>query len=89
MYYRWNYSKEKDRIYELHQNKVKKEIFTFTLNLDSKELCSKIPYDTIPISFMQRNYFFIHKDFVNSLPSPPNLKSFQHHNTTLPQWKNI
>ena len=38
---------------------------------------------------MQRNYFFIHKDFVNSLPSPPNLKALLYHNTTLPQWKNI
>ena len=64
-------------------------LLVYALNLDSKELCSEIPHDTIPISSMQRNYVFIHKDFVNSPPSPLNLKSFQYHITVLPQWKYI
>ena len=95
MYHQWNYSRDKDEIYELNQNNVyryfihQKELFTYTLNIDSKELCSKIPHDTITVSSMQRIFFFIHKGFVTSPPYPLNLHSFKHDIIILPQWKSI
>ena len=45
-------------------------MLTYTLNVDSKELCTDIPQDTIPVSAMEGNYFFLQKDLVISLPSP-------------------
>ena len=93
MSHRWNYSKHKNEIYELNQNNIyryfiqQKELVTYTLNIDSKELCLDIPQDTIPVSAMQGNYFFKHKDLVISSPSLINLNSFKHYITTLPQWK--
>ena len=62
-------------------------MLTYTLNLDSKELCADIPQDTIPVSAMEGNYFFIHQDLVLSPPSPIKLTSFKQYITTLPQWK--
>ena len=95
MYYRWNYSREKDEIFELNQNNVyryfihQKDLLIYTLNIDRKELCSKRPHDTIPISSMQGNYVFIHKDFFTSPPSSLNLNSLKHYITTLSQQKSI
>ena len=62
-------------------------MLTYTSNLDSKELCADIPQDTIPVSEMEGNYFFIHQDLVISPPSPIKLPSFKQYITTLPQWK--
>ena len=65
--HRWNFSIEKEVIYEIHNNKihrhftVKNKVLTFTLNLDSKKSCSTLPQDFIPISFMRRKYVFLHK----------------------------
>ena len=95
MSHRFNYSKDKNEIYELNQNNIyryfiqQKELLTYTLNIDSIELCSEIPQDNIPVSAMQGNYFFIHKDLVISPPSHIKLNSFKHYITTLSQWKSI
>ena len=64
-----------------------KEILTYTLNIDSIKIYSDTPQDTIPVSAMQGNCFFIHKDLVISPPSPIKLNSFKHYITTLSQWK--
>ena len=70
-------------MYELNRNNIyryfiyQKEILTYTLNIDNKELCSEMPHDTIPISSIQGNYFFIHKVFFTSPPSPINLNYFK------------
>ena len=72
MFHRWNYSKVQNEIYELNQNNIyryfiqHKDMLTYTLNLDSKELCTDIPQDTIPVSAMEGNYFFLHHDLVIS-----------------------
>ena len=45
MSHRWNYSKDPNEIYELHQKHIyrdfiqRKELLTCTLNIDSRELC--------------------------------------------------
>ena len=64
-------------------------IITYTLNLDSKKICSEIPSDAIPISSMQGNYFFIHKAFFNKPHSPFKFNSLQHPIVALPQWKQL
>ena len=93
MQHRWNFSIEKEEVYEIHNNKinryftVQKKVLTFTLNLDSKEICSTLPQDFIPISFMRGNYLFLHKEFAHSTPYPITLNSFQQHIKTLPNWK--
>ena len=72
MSHRWNYSKIQNEMYELDQNNTyryfiqHKDMLTYTLNLDSKERCSEIPQDTIPVSAMEGNYFFLHHDLVIS-----------------------
>ena len=66
---------------------MKNKVLTFTLNLDSKESCSTLPQDSIPISFMRGNYIYLHKEFAHSTPSQRKLNSFQHHIMTLPNWK--
>ena len=49
MQHRWNFSIEKEEVYEIHNNKIhryftiKNEVLTFTLNIDSKEICSILP----------------------------------------------
>ena len=93
MSHRWNYSNSQKEIYELDKNKncgyfiQHKDLLTFTLNLDSKERCSEIPQDTIPISAMEGNYFFLHQDLILSPPSPIQINSFKQYINTLPQWK--
>ena len=83
MSHRWNYSKVQNEIYELNQNNIyryfiqHKDMLPYTLNLYSKELCSEIPQDTIPVSAMEGNYFFLHNDLVISLPSPIKINSFK------------
>ena len=95
MSHRWNYSNDQNEIYELHQNDIyryfiqQQKILTYTLNIDSEELCSDIPQDTIPVSAMQGKYFFIHKDLIISPPFPIKPNSFKQYITTLPQWKSI
>ena len=66
---------------------VQNKVLTFILNLDSKDICSTLHQDSIPISFTRGNYFFLHKEFSHFTPSPINLKSLQPHITTLPNWK--
>ena len=93
MSHRWNYSKIKNEIYELTQNNTyryfiqHKDMLTYTLNLDSKELCTEIPQDTIPVSAMEGHYFFLHHDLVISPPSLIKITSFKQYINTLPQWK--
>ena len=95
MSHRWNYSNDQNEIYEVHQNDIyryfiqQQKILTYTLNIDSEELCSDIPQDTIPVSAMQGKYFFIHKDLIISPPFPIKPNSFKQYITTLPQWKSI
>ena len=67
---------------------IKKKL-TYTLNIDSKEICSEIHHDTIPISSIQGNSFLIHKDFVTFPPCPININSFKQYITTISQWKRI
>ena len=62
-------------------------MLTYTLNVDSKELCTDIPQDTIPVSAMEGNYFFLHHDLVISPPSLIKITSFKQYINTLPQWK--
>ena len=64
-------------------------MLTYTLNIDSKELCTVISQDTIPVSAMDGNYFFLHQDLVISPPSPIKLTSFKQYINTLPQRKRI
>ena len=91
--HRWNYSKVQNEIYELNQKNIyryfiqHKEMLTYTLNLDSKELCTYIPPDTILVSAMEGNYFFLHQDLVISPPSLIKINSFKQYINTLPQWK--
>ena len=66
---------------------VQNKVLTFTLNLDSKDICSTLHQESIPISFTRGNYFFLHKEFAHFTPSPINLKSLQPHITTLPNWR--
>ena len=93
MFHRLNYSKEQHEIYEIHDNNIYryfieyKELLTYTLNLDSKELCDDTPQDTIPISALNGNYFFIHHELVLSPHSRIKLHSFKQYIITLPQWK--
>ena len=93
MYHRWNYSNSQKEIYELDKNKnyryfIKhKDMLTFTLNLDSKERCSKIPQDAIPSSAMAGNSFFLHQDLILSPPAPIQINSFKQYIKTLPQWQ--
>ena len=87
------FSIEKEEVYEIHNNKihryftVKNKVLTFTLNLDSKEICSTLLQDSIPISFMRGNYVFLHKESTHSTPSPIKLNSSQQYIMTLPNWK--
>ena len=82
MRHRWYYSKEKEEMYQSHhQNKDRyfihhQGLLIYTLNLDYKELCTEIPINVIPISSMQGNYFFTHKDFVTPLLPPSYLIPF-------------
>ena len=91
MKHKWNYSTKQTEVYEIKNNEtyryftVKHDRFTFKLNLDSKERCFKIPQDSIPISCIKNNYFFLHQDFAQSTPSPNNLHSFQQHISTIPR----
>ena len=59
-------------------------MLTYTLNLDSKELCTDIPQDTILVSAMEGNYLFLHQDLVISPPSPIKLTSFKQYINTSP-----
>ena len=93
MSHRWNYSKGQNKIYELDQNNIYRyfiqhnDMLTYILDLDSKVLCSEILQDTIPVSAMEGNYFFLHNDLVISPPSPIKITSFKQYINTLPQWK--
>ena len=60
------------------------KMLTYTLNLDSKELCTYIPPDTILVSAMEGNYFFLHQDLVISPPSLIKIISFKQYINTLP-----
>ena len=62
-------------------------MLTYTLNLDSKERCSELPQDTIPVSAIKGNYFFLHHDLIISPPSPIQITSFKQYINTLSQWK--
>ena len=62
-------------------------MLTYILNLDSKELCADIPQDTISVSAMEGNYFFLHHDLVISPPSLIKITSFKKYINTLSQWK--
>ena len=45
--------------------------------------------DAILISSIQGKYFFSHKEFVNTPPSPLNFNPFQKHISTVVQWKQL
>ena len=55
MQHRWNFLKEKEDVYEIHNNKIygyftiKIKGLTFTLNLDSKKVAS--PYPKTPSQY--------------------------------------
>ena len=81
MFHRWNYSNQNNIYRHFIQHK---EMLTYTLNLDSKELCTYIPPDTILVSAMEGNYFFLHQDLVISPPSLIKIISFKQYINTLP-----